>query len=304
MKIRFLRRIIPFSSCFLLAVAFSYPTQAAPNKAEIDNYAKANGFPRSDYPYYENVNGCGGEGWSETAVRDSYGKVSFHEACNNHDRCYMTLGSDLNACDDNFYKDLRASCERDSYIRDPFFDTKIPDPATLSACYRIATTYYGSVRAVGWNWHNGAQKKSKEYKNLVQNFTTQSQTASLFRIRNRWNPYCLASIGNSKEIDNRVGMGTCDSSNSIWRWDEQQLRNGWNPNCLGSIGNSKEIDNRVVMGSCGQSNAVWRWDGDQIRNGWNPYCLGSIGNSKAVDNPIVMGSCGQSNAQWYIEEIQ
>jgi hypothetical protein len=131
-----------------------------------------------------------------------------------------------------------------------------------------------------------------------------SPSSSGFRIRNRWNPNCLASIGNSKAIDNRVGMGTCDSSNSIWRWDDQQIRNGWNPHCLGSLGNSKEIDNTVVMGACGQSNAVWRWDGQQIRNGWNPFCLGSIGNSKAVDNPVVMGACGQSNAEWYIEKIQ
>ena len=130
-----------------------------------------------------------------------------------------------------------------------------------------------------------------------------SSPSNRFRIRNRWNPSCLASIGNSQSMDNRVGMGTCDSSNSIWQWDGQQIRNGWNPNCLGSIGNSKEIDNPVVMGACGQSNAVWQWGGQQIKNGWNPFCLGSIGNSKAVDNPVVMGACGQSNAEWFIEPI-
>jgi hypothetical protein len=130
----------------------------------------ANGLPRSDYPYYENVNGCGGEGWSETAVRDTWGKVSFREACNNHDRCYMRVGSDLNACDDNFYKDVRASCERDSYVRDPIFNRKIPDPVTLSACYPIATTYYTAVRSVGWNWHQGAQAKAKRYRDLVQSY--------------------------------------------------------------------------------------------------------------------------------------
>jgi hypothetical protein len=178
MKIGFLRRITPFISCLLFTVASGYPTQAASNKAEIDNYARANGFPRSDYPYYENVNGCGGEGWSETAVRDSWGKVSFREACNNHDRCYMTLGSDVNACDDNFYKDLRSSCERDSYIRDPFFNEKIPDPATLSACYLIATTYYGSVRAVGWDWHQGAQAKARRYNDAIQNFLNQASPAA------------------------------------------------------------------------------------------------------------------------------
>lgn len=82
----------------------------------------------------------------------------------------MRVGSDLNACDDNFYKDVRASCERDSYVRDPIFNRKIPDPVTLSACYPIATTYYTAVRSVGWNWHQGAQAKAKRYRDLVQSY--------------------------------------------------------------------------------------------------------------------------------------
>jgi hypothetical protein len=192
MKIRCHRGVVSFGSCFLLAL-FAYPTQAAPSKAEIDNYARANGFPQSDYPYYENVNECGGEGWSSTAIRDSWGKVSFKEACNNHDRCYMRLGSDLNACDDNFYKDARASCERDSYFRDPIFGKKIPDPATLSACYPIATTYYGAVRSVGWNWHNGAQKKAREYNNLVQAFSGDSNNGRF--IKNSLSGKCIDVAG-------------------------------------------------------------------------------------------------------------
>ncbi|MEP0910894.1 RICIN domain-containing protein [Leptolyngbya sp. GB1-A1] len=128
--------------------------------------------------------------------------------------------------------------------------------------------------------------------------------SSAFRIRNRWHPNCLASIGNSQAIDNPVVMGACGQSNAEWRWDGQQIRNGWHPNCLASIGNSQAIDNPVVMGACGQSNAEWRWDGQQIRNGWHPNCLASIGNSQAIDNPVVMGACGQSNAEWYTEVIQ
>lgn len=174
MKVRFHYCAAAFGLSLLLTVASSYPVQAAPSKAEIDNYAKAHGFPNSDYPYYERTNRCGGEGWSGTAVRDSWGKVSFGDTCDNHDRCYMTLGSDLNACDDNFYKDARASCERDSYFRDPIFKKKVPDPATLSACYPIATSYYSAVRAVGWKWHQGAQQKAKRYNDVVQALSTVS----------------------------------------------------------------------------------------------------------------------------------
>jgi hypothetical protein len=301
---------------FLLSSFISvYPVKAAPSKPEIDAHARGNGFPRSDYPYYEPVNQCGGEG-ATSAVPDKYEVASnvpaptlqdpfrtrrvvifradFNNACNTHDRCYMTAGKAREDCDAQFNRDLLSAC------RNPV----IPEPTSVATCVALAQTYANTVYAAGAAFYPNAQAQARRYNSLVNNFIAQSQTNSSFRIRNRWNPYCLASIGNSKEIDNRIGMGTCDSSNSIWRWDGQQLRNGWNPNCLGSIGNSKEIDNRVVMGSCGQSNAVWRWDGQQIRNGWNPYCLGSIGNSKAVDNPVVMGSCGQSNAQWYTEKIQ
>lgn len=125
-----------------------------------------------------------------------------------------------------------------------------------------------------------------------------------FRIRNRWNPYCLASLGDSKQLDNKVGMGTCDSLNSLWRWDGKQLKNAWNPNCLGSYGPSKNIDNPIVMGSCGQSNAFWHKEGEQVKNDWNPYCLGSLGNSTAVNNSVGMGACGQTNASWYFESVQ
>ncbi len=172
MKVSKLLRIVSFLLCFILTFAYCYPAQAAPSKDAYDNYAKANGFPRSDYPYYENVNGCGGDGWSGTAVRDSWSKVSFREACNTHDQCFMTIGSNINACDDNFYENLRASCERDSYIREPLTGTKLPDPATLAACYSIATTYYGSVRAVSSVWYNAAQEKAKAYDALLQKFAS------------------------------------------------------------------------------------------------------------------------------------
>jgi hypothetical protein len=125
-----------------------------------------------------------------------------------------------------------------------------------------------------------------------------------FRIRNRWNPNCLASIGNSKTLDNPVVMGTCDSSNSIWYWNGRQIKNRWNPNCLASIGNSQALDNPVVMGTCDSSNSVWSQEGEQFKNEWNPNCLGSIGPSKNLDNPVVMGACGIINGQWYIESVR
>lgn len=132
---------------------------------------------------------------------------------------------------------------------------------------------------------------------------TPPNSQTWFRLRNQWNPYCLASMGDSKSIGNPVAMGDCNSANSLWQWIGQEIRNAWNPYCLGSKGNSKELDNPVSMEECGSVNAFWEWDGVQIRNNLNPYYLGSIGPSKAIDNPVVMGACCQANAYWYIEAI-
>jgi|GEM_PF-4006251 len=313
-------------------------------------YADVNGipfnpdFPNAEYPYAQAPDACSGvtnRPDSNGEIRDTWGPVDFRGACNTHDKCYYTVGSNWNTCNERLYSDLRAACERDLKISfnvpaptlsDPLRTRRVdgpPDPARLSACYTIASGYYAGVQGgVALGVFDKAQDKQKRYESWVASVKnptspisttivlppitprpgpqngSSSSPSNKFRVRNRWNPNCLASIGNSQSIDNRVGMGTCDSSNSIWQWDGQQIRNGWNPNCLGSIGNSKEIDNPVVMGSCGQSNAVWQWGGQQIKNGWNPFCLGSIGNSRAVDNPVVMGACGQSNAEWFIEPIR
>ena len=72
-----------------------------PTKAEIDEYARTHGFPDSDYPYAEHINTCGSNDFS-SIVPDGWYCVSFANACRNHDRCYITLGSSREACDKNF----------------------------------------------------------------------------------------------------------------------------------------------------------------------------------------------------------
>jgi hypothetical protein len=215
------------AACSFAFAAFAPSSQAAPNKAEIDSFARANGFPSSDYPYYENVNGCGGEGWSKTAVRDTWGRVSFREACNNHDRCYMTPGSDVNQCDNRFGFDLRVSCERDSYVRDPVFNKKIPDPVTLSACYPIATTYFGSVRAIGWNWHQAAQAKARRYRDLVQIISTSDLTSGYFRQNDRPEVYFVnAGTRTSCHVQNPSQMDVYGGFSQVKIVSGDAFRNG------------------------------------------------------------------------------
>jgi Group XII secretory phospholipase A2 precursor (PLA2G12) len=244
--------------------------------------AFASGLSFDNLPAIAQTAGCGsGSTVYLLKIISPVGSNQFRAACNEHDTCYDTAGESKQKCDNAFHNRMLGICARKH-------NTILGKPFRI-ACNGRADAYFAAVSEHGGAAYRKAQKNAN---------------SNGFRVRNRWNPYCLASIGDSKSIDNRVGVGTCDSSNSIWRWDGQQIRNGWNPNCLGSIGNSKAVDNSVVMGACGQSNAIWRWDGQQIRNGWNPNCLGSIGNSKAVDNPVVMGACSQSNAEWYLEKIQ
>lgn len=83
-----------------------------PTKEQIDEYARSQGFPNSDYPYYEKVNSCGSGEYCKW-VPDGWYPVSFNNACNNHDRCYMTCGTSQDECDNKFYEDLKAAIKRD-----------------------------------------------------------------------------------------------------------------------------------------------------------------------------------------------
>jgi hypothetical protein len=168
MKTRVQRQIVSFSSLALLMIASVLPSHAAPSKDQIDNYARANGFPRSDYPYYENVNQCGGEGATsrvpdkyELKVRNPFtGKMhvvfraDFREACDNHDRCYMTAGSNRRECDAKFERDLKNRCG--SIVSNP-------------GCHAFAKTYSEVVYNVGGEFFPGAQAQARRYNSLVSN---------------------------------------------------------------------------------------------------------------------------------------
>jgi len=66
-------------------------------------------------------------------------KSTFTGACNNHDKCYATLGADYAGCDQNFYSDLRSAClsKYNPLLR----------PAEYSTCMHSADLYYAGVSA-------------------------------------------------------------------------------------------------------------------------------------------------------------
>lgn len=56
------------------------------------------------------VNGCG-PGWGAKLVPEKPGGYDFHEACNEHDRCYQTLGKTKKQCDDEFEAAMKKVCD-------------------------------------------------------------------------------------------------------------------------------------------------------------------------------------------------
>ena len=86
--------------------------RTSPTKAQIDDYARRNGFPRSDFPYFQRPDRCGAGRFSDI-IPDGWYHIDFGEACNAHDRCYMTPGSDRKQCDQAFFENLKAAVRRD-----------------------------------------------------------------------------------------------------------------------------------------------------------------------------------------------
>ena len=164
-------------------------------------YADVNGIPfnrdfeKAEYPYAQALDGC--SSWDSKHpewMRDTWGPVNFSGGCNTHDKCYYTLGSNWQSCNERFYSDLRAACERDlrtsiqvpaPTLTNPFKTRRVdgpPDPIRLPVCYGLASTYYTGVLAgvvkIKWlDTFNKAQDKQRRYEQWVASIRN-SSTAS------------------------------------------------------------------------------------------------------------------------------
>ncbi|CEM19548.1 unnamed protein product [Vitrella brassicaformis CCMP3155] len=94
-------------------------------------------------PYAQAPDGCSG-------VPNKYGSVDFTEVCNEHDRCYYTLGSNADDCNNDF---------RDALIRE--CQTSATSRFLLRACKLIANKYYIGVAATADFFHTRAQQRQK-----------------------------------------------------------------------------------------------------------------------------------------------
>lgn len=68
-------------------------------------------------------------------------KGTFTPACNQHDKCYSTLGTSYGECDGNFYSNMRSAC------RSRF--SPIFQPVEYFVCNDVAGRYYAAVVAYG-----------------------------------------------------------------------------------------------------------------------------------------------------------
>jgi hypothetical protein len=101
-------------------------------------------------------------------VRDTWGPVKFTGACDNHDRCYYTLGTNWNTCNGRFHSDLKAACQRDLRIKIPILGYQPPEPTILKACDDLVSGYYVGVQAgVLLNVFKEAQAKQRRYDEWV-----------------------------------------------------------------------------------------------------------------------------------------
>jgi hypothetical protein len=70
-------------------------------------------------------------------------KSTFTPACNNHDKCYTSLGADYHQCDSLFYEEMRARCNSkyNEWLQ----------PVEWAACRQTAYEYYFAVSQWGAN---------------------------------------------------------------------------------------------------------------------------------------------------------
>lgn len=122
-----------------------------PTQKDIDEALKTRGFPASNYPYYEAPNGCSNSpdsNWFNSGT-------GFKPACDDHDRCYATVGQSKDACDDKFKDDMDKICA-----------TGTP----VIGCNTAASLYHGAVIEKATCAYAIAQVEARKYQDKVEEF--------------------------------------------------------------------------------------------------------------------------------------
>ena len=112
---------------------------------------------------HKEINGCGDDSGLGRFVPNQPVGVDFRPVCDNHDKCYGTLGESREQCDNSFRSALRAKCEK-TLLRSAggIFGTVVTGGQALTSCYGVAETYYRSVRERGGTAYSTAQNHARE----------------------------------------------------------------------------------------------------------------------------------------------
>lgn len=231
-----IKEVSRISGILVTAGIFSY---CYPVYADVNGIPYNSDFPKAQYPYAQAPDGC--SGWQSTReVRDSWGPVKFTGACDTHDKCYYTSGSNWNTCNERFYSDLRAACERDlrTEIKNPLTGNGTgkylpPDPIRLSTCYSLATSYYAGVQAgVLFDVFNEAQDKQKRYekwvasvRNSAPNYNRlNARAVGCYYIRSLNNNFRNANFRwlDAKSDGAGVGLVGGQSHGTVWLLEETE----------------------------------------------------------------------------------
>jgi hypothetical protein len=122
-------------------------------------------FPRAGDGFAQRPDGCSSWGDNPDQVRDSWGSANFGGVCDDHDRCYYTIGANVDACNDNFCGGLRKSC-RNAYCK-KILGQRVCEPVTYGTCTAIAETYCAAVRSRAASVYAAAQDKQKSYEACI-----------------------------------------------------------------------------------------------------------------------------------------
>jgi len=111
-----------------------------------------------------NQNGCGAKNGYKLKTQDT-GLWNFTPACNAHDLCYGTCGSDKADCDRKFRDDMYEACEAYNRWLLPLLPPGVP---IYRACRAQAYTYYNFVKIFGQGAFDEAQKEGVNCKEIPE----------------------------------------------------------------------------------------------------------------------------------------
>ncbi len=200
-------------------------------------------------------------------------KSTFTHACNQHDKCYSTLGTSYGECDGSFYSDMRSACRSRFH---PIFR-----PVEYTVCNDVAGRYYAAVLAFGsqYNPLPGIQaealQRSRQMQTQVNSDvcgTIPSETTLYSSgLQSEINSTFLTYAGRAPtvyEFFNAVNAG--DIVNNRSAWSSQLISNaiqaaGVTPPAVGYVRDNGSWGNSVTLtASPNVANVNYSWNLDII----------------------------------------